>query len=319
MKLKTIMLDNIAIKFRLLPFIGTLASIIALTWFLATYDFPGNINLQAPKSSFLMIGSGTVCKYLKSNHMKLLEKYNVNLFSGPSGPAVSLLIDKDHDGMSIMNLIALSSTLITDKFATEERWKCFQNGDSFRKLVSVKIADDYLKVGVIMPEAPCFNLIKGDTVYDTLLYRYISGKSSEYKVYRTSPESGTWTEYEKMFKNINRDFSWESVNAEYYDANNWSDAFNRNEPELYLCSNIYCLKNIDSKIVVRSSDKSKFVRGLYLIFEVSKQDFNDQQGGYVIEGKLGELLLSLKNEYAKNDNTNQYKIANQKSYVINAE
>lgn len=249
-----------------------------------------------PDSTLILIGSGTIVRFLKSNLPELDTVKNPLVFSGPSLSAVQLLLHKEHDGPPNFGCIALSATHIRkDSLMNEAGWAGFQRGNKNKRVVALKIGEDTLTIGLLKPNSlPFFRL--EDTIQDSIVYRLVMQcDTSLYSVYSTSEMSGTLTEFRNLFKQVDPSFEKIPGYISCFDASPWTihEIMKRKKPALFLCSVIYSTDAMDLRYI-RNATGNILKKTLYLYFIVRDLDFRNEN--YLLTGATARFLIKLKNK-----------------------
>ncbi len=258
---------------------------------------------EEPSSSkdttLILIGSGTVVRFLKSNLPELDTVKNPIVFSGPSLSAIQLLLHKEHEGTPNFGCIALSATHIRkDSLTNDADWAGFQRGNKNKRVVALKIGEDTLNVGLLKPNSiPFFSL--EDTIRDSVVYRMVMQcDTSRYSIYSTSELSGTLAEFRSMFKRVNPEFEKIPGYVSCFDASPWTihEIMKRKKPALFLCSVIYSTDAMDRRYI-KDAAGNILKRPLYLYFIV--RDLDDRNENYVLTGATARFLIKLKNKLTR--------------------
>jgi len=251
------------------------------------------IQPSVPDSILILIGSGTVVRFLKSLFPELNTASNPLVFSGPSLSAFQLLIHKEHEGVPNFGCIALSATHIeSDSIIDDAIWAGFQRGNKNKRVVALKIANDDLKAGLLMPESEPFRRYKNQIRDSDLYHLAMQCGSSGYDVYSTSEQSGTLTEFRKIFKRVDSTFNDIPACISFFDTSPWSihKIMRKKKPALFLCSTIYSSEPM-KLLSIYDANGNILRKPLYLYFIVRTLNSDNT---YTVSGASARFLIKLK-------------------------
>lgn len=285
-----------------------------------------HIDSVSQKRDLVLIGSGTVMKYLKSEAPNTFLK--AHFFSGPSQIGLELLLS-NVDKLGSFPLISMSSSKF-DSIKVKELKESFKNEDI---LYYLGLGEDELRVVTYSTSFDYFGI--GDVINLEDLKSKLVNNRMEFDLYITNQKSGTRLEFEEYLDVENLD-TFESKNKpiEIFDETSLTIIEKRGRNALILGSAAYIPK-LEDKLkdkatrfkttpILHQDDKGRTVKltrklGFYFVEDTDiKRD--EKSSLITIHGKRNDFFTNIVNEIKKlKKEGNIWRIKPEKNGVIEVE